>query len=1051
MNPATTSVTEQQTGEAAHSLDNLQHLIEHVAHLLPSQGPITVFVHHNTLHAYQNLPFAEALKKGVETYSCEPFLAEEVYHEKFASGRIRVSDLETVLREDLGRDGGHLVAGLVSRFELRLAMSQFQLQTGPTPELEWLMAETNALRRFRSDTPAAVRARMIEETRHWALRYHLHSDARNGDPLSGSVLDPNRILQEISFGATEETLENWTADRWEEFCLNALWRTCLKSVSPFRPRRGPHPPLRRHRDILLRVTSEDSDQLVDDLLIRFTAAFLDQGLAQWEIPNRELGLYGCFLSMFSGPGGAPDHWLKGLRREAADLLRSNITPIESIQKSLQILGIDHDETEVFLTQTLLALRGWSGIIWQTETRTDRVVHPSPAGTLIEFLAIRLILERHALSYVAKSTGAWTGPLAGLHTLSVQPRRDAGDRGLDQRAFYVFQLAQLLGWSPETLGRLGTQEWRALLFELDNFNNFERRRILHLAFERRYRVQALDALTIHAARPHQPKTPVKAQVITCIDDREESFRRQLEELSPDIETFGAPGFFAVVMYYQGAAEAHYTPLCPIVVRPQHWVQEDVVFSLESSDRFRRRARKAFGQASHHLHVGSRTFAIGAVLATVLGPLASLPMISRILFPRHTARVREAAGQLVRVPTVTQLRLERTEQIPGDEGDHVGFTVLEMAGSVERLLRDIGLISNFAPLVVILGHGSSSHNNPHESAYNCGACAGSRGGPNARAMAQMANDPRIRDLLSDRGIVIPDGTVFVGGYHNTCDDEVEFFNLDRLPTTHHKRFHELQDIVDRAREKNALERCRRFESAPLDLTPEQALRHVEARAEDLSQARPEYNHATNAICYVGRRQRTRSLFMDRRAFLQSYDPTQDDAETAILMRILQAAVPVCAGINLEYYFSTVDPVGWGCGNKLPHNIVSLLGVMEGAQSDLRTGLSAQMVEIHEPVRILFIIETTPEAMLSIMRRNEGIREHIENDWVQLAVLDPHSPQLQLYVNGQFVPYEPESTELPEVATSYDWFRGWRDHLGFASIQASEPRPVATAAAGQERSTV
>jgi uncharacterized protein YbcC (UPF0753/DUF2309 family) len=348
---------------------------------------------------------------------------------------------------------------------------------------------------------------------------------------------------------------------------------------------------------------------------------------------------------------------------------------------------------------------------------------------------------------------------------------------------------------------------------------------------------------------------------------------------------------------------------------------------------------------------------------------------------------------------------------------------MAGIVERLLRDLGLMSHMARLILITGHGSSSLNNPHESAYNCGACAGSRGGPNARAVAQMANDPRVRELVAERGVVIPEETVFLGAFHNTCDDDVDYFDLDRLPASHHRDFARLRAAIDRAREQNARERCRRFESASFDLDSAAALVHVENRAEDLAEPRPEYNHATNALCYIGRRSRTRGLFLDRRAFLNSYDPTQDDKQHSILTRILQAAVPVCAGISLEYYFSTVDPYGWGCGNKLPHNVVALLGVMEGAASDLRTGLSCQMTEIHEPMRLLFVIETTPSAMLSIMSRHKFIRLQIENHWV-------------------------DSSELPHAATSYEWYFGRRDHMGFASIAAAEAGfvPVGSAATGE-----
>ena len=220
-----------------------------------------------------------------------------------------------------------------------------------------------------------------------------------------------------------------------------------------------------------------------------------------------------------------------------------------------------------------------------------------------------------------------------------------------------------------------------------------------------------------------------------------------------------------------------------------------------------------------------------------------------------------------------------------------------------------------------------------------------------------------------------------------------------------------ILEEACERNAHERCRRFQSAPLSLSFTGARQHVEGRAEDLAQVRPEWGHATNAICIVGRRERTRGLFLDRRAFLTSYDPTQDDAEYTILTRILQAVFPVCAGINLEYYFSYVDNIGWGSGTKLPHNVAALLGVMDGAASDLRTGLPWQMVEIHEPVRSLFIIETTPEAMLQIMDRNRGIGKLCRNRWVRLAVLDPATRvSFSVFQAGEFRPYQPQAGSCP-----------------------------------------
>jgi uncharacterized protein YbcC (UPF0753/DUF2309 family) len=254
---------------------------------------------------------------------------------------------------------------------------------------------------------------------------------------------------------------------------------------------------------------------------------------------------------------------------------------------------------------------------------------------------------------------------------------------------------------------------------------------------------------------------------------------------------------------------------------------------------------------------------------------------------------------------------------------------------------------------------------------------------------------------------------------------------LPASHRKEFERVEEEIEQTCQRNAHERCRRFVSAPLNMSFKGAKRHVEGRAEDLAQTRPECGHAANAVCYVGRRSRVRGLYMDRRTFLTSYDPTQDTPDQAVLLRILQAAVPVCGGINLEYYFSYVDNIGFGCGTKLPHNITSLLGIMDGAASDLRTGLPWQMVEIHEPVRLLFVIESSPEAMLRIMEKNEVIGRMCRHGCVQVATLDPSSDRLHLLEGDRFAPYAPTTAELPHSATSADWYRGWRDHLGFAVI--------------------
>jgi uncharacterized protein YbcC (UPF0753/DUF2309 family) len=965
-------------------------VIDDVAHLLPAQGPIGIFIHHNPLHALEDLPFEDAAVAASELLGTEPFMAEERYRAELARGRIRPSDLDAVVVEELGEAASETIAGLVTRGELRSSILTYGIPRGPHPQVEWLVRETDALERLREDLPDAARARLLAK-----------AAASGGEPRALSAL--------------------------HDACLAIAHREDRSSRARISLPPGAARSV-RHRDLLLAATGADTDELVHPILVRCCAAFLDQGLSYWPAPGRELGFLQWFARLH-GPSIArsPEPFLRELESELRTDPESDLV---SIERSLAALGVAEAEREPFLLATSLALRGWAGMMRQVEERPDRVPVHAPPATLSGLLAVRLLLDRAAASFVVRTHGvAKSLPELWAARDEIAPRPPL--RHPSELAWQLFHVAQILGLAGDELERLDAEQARALVAELDAFGALARRRAFHLAYERRYRLTILDALAVHRAERPRAEAP-ELQAIFCIDEREESIRRHLEEVEPGCETLGAAGFFGVAMYHRGIGDAHARPLCPIAIVPEHEVEEVPIDPTADLAAARRASRRGLGKLSHGMTVGSRTFVRGTVISALLGAIAAIPLTLRVLFPRLTSRISRQSARLVGPTRRTRLALDRRDGVTPSLGKHSGFTKDEMAAIVATQLENLGMRSRFAPLVLIVGHGSSSLNNPHESAHDCGACGGGHGGANARAFAQMANDPAVRALVAARGVEIPESSWFVGAEHNSCDDAVEYFDADLVPKRLAGSFERLTAALDEARTRDAHERCRRFDNVPRWLPPELALAHVEGRSEDLAQPRPEYGHATNAVCVVGRRSRTRALFLDRRAFLTSYDPTIDDARGTILARILAAVVPVVAGINLEYWFGYVDPTGYGCGTKLPHNITGLLGIMDGHASDLRTGLPWQMLEIHEPVRLLIVVEAKPELLERVVAESPMLARTVQNRWIWLASLDPDAPLVHEHGGG--APRRHVRTSvLATVPRSEDWYRGERDHLPPAAVRA------------------
>ena len=469
-------------------------------------------------------------------------------------------------------------------------------------------------------------------------------------------------------------------------------------------------------------------------------------------------------------------------------------------------------------------------------------------------------------------------------------------------------------------------------------------------------------------------------------------------------------------------------------PKHLIVEQLEKPGLSGDRsvpWWRRVPSLEGQPNTLLRGWLLSYALGLGAAVRLVANVFRPSLAPVTVPPLSTVNRGA-----------RFKLLRDGDARSPEGLLLGFSRDELAERIATVLGSMGADHDWPELVVLFGHGASSVNNPYFAAYNCGACSGRVGAPNARAFAKAANHPEVREALRARGVLIPDETWFVGAVYDTTRDEATYFDLERIPERFHGALDTFRRQCEEASARNAVERCRRFESVPLSISPARALEEVRLRAVSLFEPRPEYNHATNVSCVVGRSSVTQGLFLDRRTFLSSYEPVRDP-RGEVLAGILGAVIPVCAGINLEYFFSRIDPRVYGAGTKLPHNINGLLGVCNGIEGDLLTGLPTQMTEIHDPIRLIVVVEQEPEVALKAARRTPAVFEFVQNGWIRYGCLEPSSHEVWVYQDGRMRQVEGLASPKWAWPSSLDAARQGRDNLpiGFVGpleLAREERRP-------------
>lgn len=641
-------------------------------------------------------------------------------------------------------------------------------------------------------------------------------------------------------------------------------------------------------------------------------------------PARDPGLYPLWCHLAMHDRGP--RLLMGIRGFRAAVTALPREPRELIAGALGELEVPVARRSEYLTAVLLSVNGWASAC--AFRRWDARLTGGDDYQIEHLLAVRL---------------AWELVLFRLGA----------------------PIAMRRGW------RAAQQWWECAALEASTARADDW--LLQGALEVAYRESLVSALTAaHATLAPSPSTPT-AQTVFCIDVRSEVLRRALERVAPDVQTLGFAGFFGLSIAYEPLAGAARAQL-PGLLSPRFVVQDQGAMR-----------DTALADAARSLADTRAWTTLGRIPASIFSFVEATGLASVVPLVRDTLALgsRRADGPRA-APTRAGLRPELVRSVDDATPLDVGARV-SLAASI---LRAMSLTGGFAPLLVLVGHGASSENNPLAAGLHCGACGGQTGEVNARALAALLAEPTVRAGLAAEGIDLG-ATHVVAALHDTTTDDVTLHDLDRAPASLAGAIAQLAvHFADAGR----LTRRERAGALGLGDASDAAIhRATLVRGRDWSEVRPEWGLAGNAAFVVAPRSRTRTINLGGRAFLHEYRWEQD-AGFSILEQILTAPMVVTHWINMQYFASTVDPERYGSGNKALHNVVGgRVGVMEGAGGDLRIGLARQSLHdgqrlMHEPIRLSVFVEAPAHAIDAILHRHVTVRQLVEHRWLSLHRIEP-----------------------------------------------------------------
>jgi hypothetical protein len=935
--------------------------IVHVAgEPIPYFWPMRTFIHHNPLYGLEHLPFEQAVAMGERLFHARGFLPRALQQRSLKEGKVD----RVVLADQMARflAGQPDLAGLDLQRLLTALLTDVETPVGAPPALADAADVHAALNRI---------ALPSREIGGGALAAQVGADMPPGQPLYAMV----DSLFGTEIGAT-----------------------------------------------------------LDELVIKSCLDFFDEGQSVWQMPGREQGLFAAWSAVARRNLRL---FIRGLHIKR--IVAVDDTPEAIISHVMDELGVPEDDWMNHFTCELTRLHGWAGFIrWRAGAKHYHWARHYPAD-LVDYLAIRLVLglallreheARHhadALRRLADRAGRADAlqrlapaDVARLTAMLDRFEREEGRMWLAAREAHYMGLLHDIDLAPPAPRE--KRPFAQVMFCIDVRSERIRRHLEKVGDYQTFGIAGFFGVPVSfigldkGSETHlcpvvaSPKNVVLELAIARSADDEalvSTLEQVLHELkasvlSPFITVEAIGLLFGLDMFGKSLAPLAYNRwrqrLHPD--KPDSRLLLDKL-SREQAESIIRSLQRALIVKSVGRELGIPREAITDEMVRELRETALGNQERAAGFAAAFALDAEAhfIARLQNVYRINrgyaQIQLERLGRI--------GFTLDEQVLFVGQALHAIGLTEGFSRFVLLAGHGSTSENNPYESALDCGACGGNHGIINARVLAQIANKAAVRARLREQGIAIPDDAWFVPAFHNTTTDELHLYDLDLMPPSHLVYTERLSNGLQAASRLCAAERMATLEgtAAGRKGDPASAYRLARRNAMDWSQVRPEWGLARNAAFVIGRRHVTGRLDLEGRVFLHSYD-YRCDPKGRLLENILAGPLVVGQWINMEHYFSAVDNAHYGSGSKVYHNIAGRFGVMTGNLSDLRPGLPAQTVlkdgaPYHEPLRLLTVIEAPFAHARAAIEGVVKVRNLVDDGWLRMAVVDPETLVAYVFENG------------------------------------------------------